>query len=296
MPQYGTSIILTNSEMPNVEDQSIYAREVQQHITRLWLWREPDGRPGNKAVVRFRVSQVGVVSDVAIEEISGNEAFDRNALNAVRLAGRLAGFPHSIDVLFLDGRMTFEATAVPPPNVTRVENVAEAERLAQSQTVTTEEAHGQESSEADSRDSSRPLSQPKGDVLSKQDNEIRQARTSTPEVKRTELFVEGTLKIISGQLENAQNYNNYFVRVRQRIVAYLGFWKGEGTPGMKAKVKFKLDPSGNVSEITLEESSGNEAFDREAVWAVRNGGPLPTIPSAMSVPFLDLAMVFEARE
>jgi TonB family protein len=100
------------------------------------------------------------------------------------------------------------------------------------------------------------------------------------------------------QLLNPQSYNvdAYFALVRQRISFFFDWKDSEGSPGMKAMVRFRLDQSGKASEFFLQESSGNDAFDREAVKAVRWANPLPTIPSALGVSFLDGTMTFEITE
>lgn len=280
--QFRTSIRLSNSALQNIEKANPYSDEVQQYITRMWKWKEPEGSPGTKAVVRFKLGQAGDVSDITIDQSSGNEAFDRKAAEAIRMARPLPSFPPYIDEPFLEGKITFEATELPQSDATKLGGV--------------NKAPGKGHLEEDDRDSSAPPFQSKSDVLSKQEKEIRQAQTPTPEVKRTVLLKDPSLRLTNSQLLNPRDHNTYFSLVRQRIAVNWDWKEGEGTPGMKTIVSFKLDRSGNVSDVTLQETSGNEAFDREAVKAVRWAYPLPTIPSAMNVPFLNGAMTFETRE
>jgi TonB family protein len=58
-------------------------------------------------------------------------------------------------------------------------------------------------------------------------------------------------------------------------------------------LKINLDKQGNVLSVSVSQSSGNLAFDRQAVLAVKKSSPLPLPPDAgMAKKFLNLTLPF----
>ena len=49
--------------------------------------------------------------------------------------------------------------------------------------------------------------------------------------------------------------------------------------GMRTRVRVRLTPDGEVHGVEVIESSGDEAFDRSAIQAVRYASPLPVPPA-----------------
>ena len=66
------------------------------------------------------------------------------------------------------------------------------------------------------------------------------------------------------------------------------------TPGLKCRLKVKLLPSGDVTEVVIFASSGDLVFDRSAESAIRRASPLP-VPANREIfnqRFKDLIYVF----
>ena len=63
--------------------------------------------------------------------------------------------------------------------------------------------------------------------------------------------------------------------------------------GMQADLRLRLVPGGEVLDVTLMRSSGDAAFDRSALSAVRNAGrlPVPSEPQQFE-PFRDFILTF----
>ncbi len=61
-------------------------------------------------------------------------------------------------------------------------------------------------------------------------------------------------------------------------------------------IKFRLHRSGSVSNVTVENSSGNAYYDLAAKRAVLSAEPLPSFPNSMSDHFLDTHFTFSVKE
>ncbi|MBO6555023.1 MAG: cell envelope integrity protein TolA [Pseudomonadales bacterium] len=69
------------------EKAMVYVAQIQREIIQNWS-RPPSARNGMKALLRVRLIPTGEVIDVKVEDSSGNDAFDRSAVLAVRKANR----------------------------------------------------------------------------------------------------------------------------------------------------------------------------------------------------------------
>ena len=67
-------------------------------------------------------------------------------------------------------------------------------------------------------------------------------------------------------------------------------------PGLVAKVRFEIAPDGAVSDIRLEQSSGNSAYDLSAVRAVQHANPLPPPPARYASEFHEFLIEFRSEE
>ncbi len=84
----------------------------------------------------------------------------------------------------------------------------------------------------------------------------------------------------SGSSLNPVLLQLYTDKVHQRISRNWRIPPGVPTDGnMQAVVFFKVDQSGKVFDVRVNESSGNAAFDEYCVSAVRKSAPLPPPPS-----------------
>lgn len=61
-------------------------------------------------------------------------------------------------------------------------------------------------------------------------------------------------------------------------------------------IKFRLHRSGSVSDVTVEDSSGNPYYDLAAKRAVISADPLPSFPSSVSDHYLDTHFTFSVKE
>ena len=69
------------------EKAMAYVIQIQREIIQNWS-RPPSARNGMQTILRVHLVPTGEVVDVNIEESSGNSAFDRSAIQAVRKSGR----------------------------------------------------------------------------------------------------------------------------------------------------------------------------------------------------------------
>ena len=69
------------------EKSLAYVAQIQRDIIQNWS-RPPSARNGMEALLRVFLVPTGEVVNVVVEESSGNDAFDRSAILAVRKIGR----------------------------------------------------------------------------------------------------------------------------------------------------------------------------------------------------------------
>lgn len=76
-------------------------------------------------------------------------------------------------------------------------------------------------------------------------------------------------------------------------------WINQFNPNaqLTAILKIKLDKSGDVLSAIVEHSSGNAAFDRQAILAVQKSSPLPLPPDAsVAKKFMNLTLPFNNQD
>lgn len=61
-------------------------------------------------------------------------------------------------------------------------------------------------------------------------------------------------------------------------------------------ITFRIFTSGEISNIEIEKSSGNDEYDSAALRAVQEVNPLPAIPSDVQKSFIDVTYHFLVRE
>lgn len=84
---------------------TLYIEGMQRRIGSNWF--RPQVAPGTAAVIYFRVQRNGTISEAEIETPSGNRAFDRAALSAVRSASPLTPLPYGYAGTWLGVHLTF---------------------------------------------------------------------------------------------------------------------------------------------------------------------------------------------
>ena len=83
----------------------------------------------------------------------------------------------------------------------------------------------------------------------------------------------------------------YVTLMEKRIMSV---WQlPENSEGKKVVVFMKLDRAGRVSDVRVEKSSGDEAFDESALRAVRTAAPFPAVPEVIKHVVGDLWMVLD---
>ncbi len=60
----------------------------------------------------------------------------------------------------------------------------------------------------------------------------------------------------------------------------------------KTVVRFQIQPSGKIENISLEVSSGNDSLDQAAMKGVRDSNPLDPLPSTFKGPYIALRYIF----
>ncbi len=85
--------------------------------------------------------------------------------------------------------------------------------------------------------------------------------------------------------------NTYVHQMEKRIMAV---WHlPQKSAGLTVVLRMNLEQSGRISEVRVEQSSGNEHFDASAVEAVRHAAPFPPVPGALRHLIGDLVIVLD---
>lgn len=72
-------------------------------------------------------------------------------------------------------------------------------------------------------------------------------------------------------------------------------WMG-GSDVLKAQVRVKLLPSGQIEDVRIEQGSGNSTFDDSVVRAVYKASPVPPPPADLYEEFKDVRFTFDSSE
>ncbi|MDR3256872.1 MAG: TonB family protein [Endomicrobium sp.] len=72
-----------------------YSGQIIKKIKREWRWSESYGKL--RALVYFKIHRDGTTSDISIKESSGNNMYDRNALDTIRRADTFADLPEGYE-------------------------------------------------------------------------------------------------------------------------------------------------------------------------------------------------------
>lgn len=84
---------------------TLYIEGMQRRVGTNWF--RPQVASGTAAVVYFRILRNGTIAEARIETPSGNRAFDRAALSAVRSSNPLTPLPYGYAGTFLGVHLTF---------------------------------------------------------------------------------------------------------------------------------------------------------------------------------------------
>jgi len=85
--------------------------------------------------------------------------------------------------------------------------------------------------------------------------------------------------------------NNYVTQIEKRIMAV---WHlPQRSAGLTVTLRMNLERSGRISDVRVEQSSGNKDFDESAVEAVRRVAEFPPVPHALDHLIGDLVIVLD---
>ena len=62
------------------------------------------------------------------------------------------------------------------------------------------------------------------------------------------------------------------------------------SPKMQTRIAFRVMPNGNIQNISIVKSSGNEALDNSALNAVKMASPVKPFPNTISAPYIDMGL------
>jgi TonB family protein len=86
--------------------------------------------------------------------------------------------------------------------------------------------------------------------------------------------------------------NAYVHQMEKRIMA--AWHLPKRSAGLTVALRMNFERSGRISDVRVEQSSGNEHFDESAVEAVRRVAELPTVPHALNHLIGDLVIVLDS--
>ncbi|MDR3195345.1 MAG: TonB family protein [Endomicrobium sp.] len=72
-----------------------YASQIRRKAAGQWRWAESYG--SLRVLLYFKISRDGSVSDISVKESSGNEDYDRNALDTIRRASPFSELPEGYE-------------------------------------------------------------------------------------------------------------------------------------------------------------------------------------------------------
>jgi len=99
------------------------------------------------------------------------------------------------------------------------------------------------------------------------------------------------------QVPGATGFNQYLARVQNKISSQWIAPQVDLTGRtLQVVIKFRLDRSGVVSNVSVEKTSGNEYYDVAGTRAVLSANPLPPFPREMSDANLDAHFSFTVGE
>ena len=86
----------------------------------------------------------------------------------------------------------------------------------------------------------------------------------------------------------------YMALIQQNI---RGNWINQFDDALKATLLITVDPQGQVLSVEVLQSSGNAAFDRQSILAVKKSSPLPLPPEKeLAKQFQVIKLPFSNRE
>ena len=70
----------------------------------------------------------------------------------------------------------------------------------------------------------------------------------------------------------------------------------EDVYSLEAIVTFTIYADGHISDVNLEESSGNRYFDESVLRAIRKAAPFPPLPTSINKKSIEIGIRFRPEE
>jgi TonB family protein len=133
--------------------------------------------------------------------------------------------------------------------------------------------------------------------------DTRIATLSIPEVAPVEsikqrldqMQVQSLSDIDTSASQQSPEENRYFAIIREAIDKH---WANPNVliNNKKVIITFRVEKSGEISRVHVEQSSGNSYYDSTILGAINKANPLPKFPSDLQKSFLDIKFLFTMPE
>jgi TonB family protein len=104
---------------------------------------------------------------------------------------------------------------------------------------------------------------------------------------------DGTSIAIEGQ---RFPFSYYLAAVERKVSENWYSAVSSGAEGYACTVFFRLRRDGRVTDVQIEQSSGNAYYDRSAMRAIRSATPFPPLPKAFTDDYLGIHFTFVQRD
>ena len=145
---------------------------------------------------------------------------------------------------------------------------------------------------------SPPPSKPKPEKKDEPKKEEQKPPEQAKEEKPLDVSVDEEQDAPSSLTVDAPRFPfSYYLAAIERKVSQNWFSSSSGKgEGFSCVVYFRMNRNGSVSDVRIEESSGNTYFDRSALRAIRSSDPFPPLPRAFTDPWLGIHFTFIQRD
>jgi TonB family protein len=133
--------------------------------------------------------------------------------------------------------------------------------------------------------------------------DTRIAKLSIPEVAPVEsikqrldqIQVQALSDTSTSASQQSPGENRYFAIIKKAIDSQ---WTNPEVPitNKKVIITFRVEKSGEISRVHVEQSSGNSYYDSTILGAINKANPLPKFPSDIQKTFLDIKFLFTMPE
>jgi len=133
--------------------------------------------------------------------------------------------------------------------------------------------------------------------------DTRIAKLSIPEVAPVEsikqrldqIQVQALSDTSTSASQQSPGENRYFAIIKNSIDSH---WTNPEVPitNKKVIITFRVEKSGEISRVHVEQSSGNSYYDSTILGAINKANPLPKFPSDIQKTFLDIKFLFTMPE